>query len=113
MIKPANLYLQYKSQKKEIDKAILKIISNNSFIGGDEVKKFENNFKKKLDQDIYVCRNGTDALLASVKSLGFKSKIKNEVITTSHTWFSTGSAITNAGGKVIFVILKKIVITFQ
>ena len=37
MIKPANLYLQYKSQK-EIDKAILKIISNNSFIGGDEVK---------------------------------------------------------------------------
>ncbi len=108
MIKPANLYLQYKSQKKEIDKAILKIISNNSFIGGDEVKKFENNFKKRIGSRYCVaCGNGTDALLASVKSLGFKSKIKNEVITTSHTWFSTASAITNAGGKVIFCDTEK------
>ena len=47
MIKSANLYSQYKSQKKEIDNAILKIISTNSYIGGEEVKKFENNFKKR------------------------------------------------------------------
>lgn len=108
MIRSANLYLQYKSQKKEIDKAILKIISTNSFIGGNEVKKFENNFKKKIGSKYCVaCGNGTDALLASVKSLGFKSKIKNEVITTAHTWFSTGSAITNAGGKVIFCDTEK------
>ena len=33
--------------------------------------------------------------------------MKNEVITTSHTWFSTGSAITNAGGKVVFCDTEK------
>ena len=108
MIKSANLYLQYKSQKKEIDNAILKIISTNSYIGGEEVKKFENNFKKKIGAKYCVtCGNGTDALLASIKSLGFKSNVKNEVITTSHTWFSTGSAITNAGGKVVFCDTEK------
>ena len=108
MIKSANLYSQYKSQKKEIDNAILKIISTNSYIGGEEVKKFENNFKKKIGAKYCVtCGNGTDALLASIKSLGFKSNVKNEVITTSHTWFSTGSAITNAGGKVVFCDTEK------
>lgn len=108
MIESANLYLQYLQIKNKVDKAIQSVIFKSNYIGGKYVKKFENNFRKKNHSKYCIsCGNGTDALVASIKSLGFKSKKRNEVITTSHSWFSTSSSITNAGGKVVFCDTEK------
>ena len=45
MIPFVDLKQQYLSIKKEIDAAIFEVLETTAFIGGDHVKKFENNFK--------------------------------------------------------------------
>ena len=44
MIPFVDLKAQYFSIKDEIDEAIQRVIINSSFIGGEEVKLFENNY---------------------------------------------------------------------
>ena len=43
-IKFVDLYAQYLSIKGDIDKAIEGVIKNSSYIGGETVKKFEQEF---------------------------------------------------------------------
>ena len=96
-----DLKAQYKTIKSEIDYAIVNTISNEKFIGGDEVEKFEKSFSNLIGAKYCIsCANGTDALYVSLKSLNLKPG--DEVITTSHSWISTSEAITQAGGKVVF-----------
>ena len=57
-----DLRLQYKSLKKEIDSAIISIIENENFIGGESVEKFENDFSNLIGmKHCLSCGNGTDA----------------------------------------------------
>ena len=101
MIKFNNLNLQHKkilpNYKKQLDKIFIK----SNYILGSEVKEFENKFKKKINSKYCIaCNSGTDALFIALKALNLKKN--DEVITTCHSWISTSSAITNAGGKVVF-----------
>lgn len=47
-IKFSNLYKEYFSIKKNIDRSMKEVIKNSAFIRGKYVTIFENNFKSKL-----------------------------------------------------------------
>jgi dTDP-4-amino-4,6-dideoxygalactose transaminase len=99
------LYLHKKIQKKLIKSFHTHLIKSD-FIGGSEVSKFENNFKKLNNSKYCIsCANGSDALVIAIKALGIKPG--DEVITTTFSWIATSAAITNAGGKIIFCDVEK------
>jgi len=101
-IKFLDLSSQYKSIKKEIDKAIKRVLESNQFIGGDEVKEFEKEIAKFCSTKYALSVNsGTDALFLSLKALGIG--LRDEVITTPFTFISTAEVIANCGAKPVFV----------
>jgi dTDP-4-amino-4,6-dideoxygalactose transaminase len=97
-----NLYLQNKIFYKKIIKDFKNSIVNSDFIGGNNINKFESNFKRKVKSKYCVSvANGTDGLIISLKCLNIKKG--DEVITTSHSWVSTAEAIVAVGAKPVFV----------
>lgn len=99
-IKFTNLYkLIY--DKKKILKKINDLITTSKFVGGEEVKKFENNFSKFVKSKYCVSLgNGTDALEIAVKSLNLKKG--SEIIVPVNTWISTAEAVVNNGFRLVF-----------
>ena len=97
-----DLHLQYLSIKDEIDSAIAKVIRDTSFIGGEEVKKFEFAFGKWIGVDNCIaCANGTDSIEIILKAFGIGQG--DEVIVPAHTWISTSEAVSNVGATPVFV----------
>ncbi len=97
-----DLATQYNSIKNEVDNAIKRVISNSSYIGGEEVSTFENNFKDWLGTDYFVsCGNGTDSIEILLKALGIG--IGDEVIVPAMSWISTSEAVSTIGATPIFV----------
>jgi dTDP-4-amino-4,6-dideoxygalactose transaminase len=97
----ADLNLQYRTIKDEIDAAIADVIRDSAFIRGSFVDAFERDFAKAVDTRHCVsCANGTDALYLAMKALNVRPG--DEVITTAHSWISTSAMITHAGGSVVF-----------
>ena len=90
------------SDYKNIFKKIEKIIKFGDYTLGNQVKIFENKFKK-LQKSKYAIAvgSGTDAIMLSLKALGIKEG--DEVITTPFTFYATINAIVTAGAKPIFV----------
>jgi len=100
-IKFNDLHAQYLQCKDEIDASIQRIISDSSFIRGQDVEKFEDAFALATGRNYAVsCANGTDALYAAFRALDIK--LGDEVIVPSHSWISTAEAVTQAGGNVVF-----------
>ena len=59
--------------RKKIFNSIKKVITNNNFINGSEVKKFEKNFSSYCGSKYAIsCSNGTDAITLSLKALNLK-----------------------------------------
>ena len=97
----ADLQLQYRSIKAEIDKAISAVIRDSAFIRGPFVDAFEREFAAAVEiRHCISCANGTDALYLAMAALGVKPG--DEVITTAHSWISTSAMITHAGANVVF-----------
>jgi dTDP-4-amino-4,6-dideoxygalactose transaminase len=97
----ADLQLQYRTIKGEIDTAIADVIRDNAFIRGPYVEAFEHEFANAVNVKHCVsCANGTDALYLAMAAL--KVQRGDEVITTAHSWISTSAMITQAGGIVVF-----------
>lgn len=95
-----------KKLHEPIEKNILKIISrhidNSDFIGGNEVKKFEESFGSMHKfKSVVACGNGTDALYIALKALNLPKN--SDVLVTSLTWISSSEIITQAGHNPIFV----------
>jgi len=102
MIPFVDLKAQYDSIKDEIDEAIQNVINNTSFIMGDELNKFEVEFAQFCNVKYSIgVANGSDALILSLRACGIGEG--DEVITVPHTFISTAEAISNVGGKVVFV----------
>ncbi|MHC2995807.1 MAG: DegT/DnrJ/EryC1/StrS family aminotransferase [Candidatus Atribacteria bacterium] len=102
MIPFVDLKAQYNSIKDEIDEAIQNVLNNTSFIMGNELKKFEVEFARFCDVKYAVgVANGSDALFLALRACGIGEG--DEVITVPHTFISTSEAISNVGGKVVFV----------
>jgi len=96
-----DLAAQYRSIQTEIDQAIQRILTNTSFILGDEVSSFESAFASYVQAGNAVgVSSGTAAIGLSLRAIGLQPG--DEVITTAHTFIATAEAITNAGGRPVF-----------
>jgi len=97
-----DLKAQYLFLKDEIDLKIRSLIENTSFIGGEEVKKFTEDFAKLYGVNHFVpLANGTDALYITMKMMGIGPG--DEVITTASSWISTSETISQTGASPVFV----------
>ena len=101
-IKFINLVGQYQTISGDMKKQFGKIFSNSSFVLREHVSRFEKQISKKLKVKYVVGLNsGTDALLMALAQLNIKKG--DEIITPSHTYVATVSAITHVGAKPVFV----------
>lgn len=97
-----DLKAQYVSIKEEIDSAMSRVIGNTSFILGEEVKRFEEEFAKFSGAKHCIgLSSGTSALALSLRALGVKQG--DEVITVGLTFTATAEAICHVGGVPVFV----------
>ena len=97
-----DLYDQYKTIKSEIDSAIAKVITNSAFVGGQEVRLFEQEFAEFCEASSCVgVGNGTDALYLTLRALGIGRG--DEVITVAHTFIATAEAVSMTGALPVFV----------
>ena len=100
-----NLQAQYKSERKDLLKIIDKTLSKGSWVGGDEVDKFEENISKSCKTKYCVALNsGTDALTLSLHLLGLRKG--DEVITPPNSFVASTATIIHLGGKPVFVDVK-------
>lgn len=97
-----DLHRQYLSLKDEMDKAIFGVIERTSFIGGPEVKAFEEAFAAYVGvEHCAACANGTDAIEILLQAMGLGHG--DEVIVPAHSWISTAEAVSTVGAKPVFV----------
>ncbi|MEM2971980.1 MAG: DegT/DnrJ/EryC1/StrS family aminotransferase [Candidatus Bathyarchaeia archaeon] len=102
MIPFVDLKREYLEIKGEINEAIQRVIEKGTFILGEEVEKFEEEFSSYIGVKYGVSVNsGSDALFLTLKALGISKG--DEVITVSHTFIATADAITRNEAIPIFV----------
>lgn len=83
---------QYDKIQQDIDNAVLATIRSSVFIGGNEVKSFQEELEKYLDvKHVIPCANGTDALQIAMMALDLQPG--DEVITASFTYVATAEVI--------------------
>ena len=101
-----DLQAQYLSIKPEIDAAMQRVVDRTAFIGGEGLKKFEDEFASFCTAKACVdCGNGTDALYLALRALGVGRG--DEVITVAHTFIATTEAISQTGAKPVFVEIRE------
>ena len=97
-----DLSIQHKVLKKELQKAVQKVMDSQNFILGDSVSAFEEQAAKKVGSRYAVAvASGSDALYLSLLALGIGRG--DEVITTPFTFFATAGSIARLGAKPVFV----------
>ncbi len=98
----ADLKIQYRSIKPQIDDAIASVIEDTAFIGGRFVNAFEKQFAEMVGvKHCISCANGTDSLYILMKMLGIGEG--DEVITVANSWISSSETISQTGAKPVFV----------
>lgn len=101
MIKFLDLKFQYDTIKHDIDNAIKDTIDTSSFIGGEKLKMFENNFAHLQSSKYCVgVANGTDALEIAIEALGLPKN--SEIIVPANSFIASSEAVTRAGHVVVF-----------
>ena len=87
--------------RKEIDKAIAKVIDGHSFILGEETKLLEKEIVDYCRVGYAVAASsGTDAIILALKALGLKEG--DGVICPSFTYYATAGAIARIGARPVF-----------
>ncbi len=96
-----DLKSQYHSIKEEVDRAILEVVGNTAFVGGQTVKSFEDAFAQYAGTTHAVgCANGTDAIEIALKAMGIAPG--DEVIVPACTWISTAESVSAIGAVPVF-----------
>lgn len=96
------LKAQYLRIKEEVDAAIAGIIERTEFVGGLEVRLFEEEFAAYCEAAACVgVGNGTDAIHLALRALGIGAG--DEVITVANTFMATAEGISHSGATPIFV----------
>jgi len=96
-----NLKRQIKPIRKEIDRAIKKVIDNTSFILGGAVEEFEKNASKYCGCKYAIgVSNGTDSISLSLLALGIKPG--DGVICPAFTYYATAGAVASIGAVPVF-----------
>ena len=102
MIPFVDLKAQYDSIKDEIDDAIQNVLNTTSFIMGEELERFEEEFALFCNTKYAIAvANGSDALILALRACDINKG--DEVITVPHTFIATAEAISNVGGKIVFI----------
>lgn len=101
-------FLDLKAQNSALKQEILpvweEILDAAAFIGGKYVKAFEEEFAAITHTKYCVALNsGTDALRFIFIALGLRRPTGDEVITAPNTFIATTEAISQAGGRPVFV----------
>ena len=97
-----NYPLQYYNLEKEIDATIKRVLKKGDLILRSDVEEFEKNMANFVGTKYAIGVNScTDALIFSLKTAGIKKG--DEVITVSHTFFSTLEVIVHCGAKPILI----------
>lgn len=102
MVKFLDLHSQYLSIREEIDGAISGVIANSSFIGGDTVRVFEEEFANYCNARFCLgVGNGTDALEIAIEALELPKG--SEVLVPANSFIASSEAVSRCGHKVVFV----------
>ncbi|HEU4793355.1 MAG TPA: DegT/DnrJ/EryC1/StrS family aminotransferase, partial [Nitrolancea sp.] len=97
-----DLRSQYASIQDEVAGAIQSVLDSCTFIGGEPLAAFEQEFADFCNTDFAVgVASGTDALHLTLRALGIGAG--DEVITVANTFIATGAAIEMAGARPVFV----------
>lgn len=97
-----NYGLQYKNLKEEIDAAIQDVLQRGDLILRKDVEKFEKDLADFVGVKYAIGLNsGTDALFLSLKAAGIGKG--DEVITVSHSFIASITAIVQSGATPILV----------
>jgi dTDP-4-amino-4,6-dideoxygalactose transaminase len=97
-----DLKAQYDSIRPEVDAAMTRVFEQMSFIGGPDVRAFEQEFAAYCDAAACAAvGNGTDALYLALRALEIGPG--DEVITTAHTFIGTAEPISLTGALPVFV----------
>jgi len=97
-----DLKLQYKSLKKELDDAIIKVAESQHFILGPEVTSMEKNFCSYLGcKHSLGVSSGTDALLLALMAIDIKPG--DEVIVPTYSFFATAGVVSRLFAVPVFV----------
>lgn len=101
-IKLMDMQRQHAENAEEYEQAALEVLRSGSYIMGENVKAFENEFAEYMGVKYAVsCGNGTDALHIALRAAGIKPG--DQVITTPFTFFATAEAIASVGAIPVFV----------
>lgn len=97
-----NIQRQHEMHADEYEEAALKVLRSGTYIGGEEVRLFEEEFAKYQGAKYGIsCGNGTDALVIALRALGIGKG--DEIITVSWTFFATAESIAAVGAIPVFV----------
>lgn len=102
-VKFLDLQKQYLSIKEEVDKAIFGVIEKSAFIGGEEVKAFEEEFSRFVGNGVGTLgvANGSDALEIALEALELPKG--SEVLVPANTFAASAEAVIRNGLKIVFV----------
>jgi dTDP-4-amino-4,6-dideoxygalactose transaminase len=96
-----DLVKQYQEIRSDVDAAVQSVISSASFIGGSEVKAFEEAFSTYLEVQCCVgVGNGTDAIEIALEALDLPQG--SEVIVPANSFVASSEAVTRSGHCVVF-----------
>ena len=105
-IQMVDLKHQYHKIKDKVDAAVISVMNNASFIGGNEVKAFSENLAHYIGvKHVIPCANGTDAIQIAMMALDLQPG--DEVITPSFTYVATTEVIALLRLKPVFVEVDK------
>ena len=97
-----NIQRQHETYAAEYEEAALRVLRSGNYIGGEEVREFEEEFAAYEGAEYGIsCGNGTDALVLALRALGIGKG--DEVITVSWTFFATAESIAIVGATPVFV----------
>lgn len=93
---------QYKSLKKELDEAIIRVAESQYFIMGPELSEMEKEFQQYLNvKHAWGVSSGTDALLLALMALDIKPG--DEVIVPTYSFFATAGVVSRLFATPVFV----------
>lgn len=101
-IQMVDLKRQYLKIKEEVDKSVVDVMDNSSFINGMAVTNFTSKLTAYLGiEHVIPCANGTDALQIAMMALDLQPG--DEVITPSFTYIATTEVMALLRLKPVFV----------
>ncbi|MBI3932919.1 MAG: DegT/DnrJ/EryC1/StrS family aminotransferase [Acidobacteria bacterium] len=97
-----DLRAQLERIRPDVDAAIRRVVEAAQFIGGEECRRFEEEFAAYCGAAHAVgVANGTDALTLALRAYGVGPG--DEVVTVANTFIATGEAILLNGARPVFV----------